>query len=161
LGSRDLETGANDDCKALGEAVALASGLMLDVSRRLIEEERTAAAATSGEGAPGSATPPSPPPAPAPLVKLPDRPPLAIPESPRRIGAVRVEPSLGVELAAGLLPGVAVGARAGVAIAPSRFAELALGATFFDGRDATVSGGRGAEFQAFSVDAALCPLVYR
>lgn len=47
LGTRELAT-RSKSCSALDEPVALALGIMLDVSRKRIEEERTQGAATAG-----------------------------------------------------------------------------------------------------------------
>jgi hypothetical protein len=135
LGSRDIVTRA-PDCSSLDDSVALALGLMLD----LTEQSATSAETSRDGGAP------------------PERPPITIP---KETVAPRVpwwfETTLGGEAAVGLLPGLAFGGRLVVALEPPRLWRIELGGTLWQERDAE-SGPMGARLSMWTLDLAICPL---
>jgi hypothetical protein len=145
LGSRELVTAA-PDCSSLDDSVALAVGLMLDVSRHRVAEERR----LTDEHAKR-----------APEAVL-DGPAISIPKEtlPRR-EPFRVEPSIGAETAVGLLPGWGLAARAGLAIVPPRFVRLEAAVAFFLQNDEHAAGGRGARFSAWTAELAICPVSWQ
>lgn len=145
LGSRELVTEA-PDCSSLDDSIALAVGLMLDVSRHRIVEERRLGGRRSDDAAP------------APV----DGPAIVIPKetAPGR-EVFRAEPSLGVEAAAGVLPGLGFGVRPGVVLVPPRFVPVELAGTFFLPDEEHAANGRGARFSAVSVELSFCPFGLR
>lgn len=155
LGSRRLET-RSSDCKTLDDSVALAVGLMLDVSRARVAEERreqrAAALAAASSAGKSEAPPPSPPPA----ERLFDGPPIVVPPPKEPSRPFTFEPWLGGELAFGLLPPLAFGARAGVSIAPPGFARIEIAGSWFAPVDERESAERGVRLSALSVDLGLC-----
>lgn len=142
LGSRELVTAA-PSCSSLDDSVALAVGLMLDVSRQRIAEERRAAAEPTTKAQP------------APL----DGPPIAIPKEtlPSR-DPWRVEPSIALETAVGLLPGWGLAPRAGIAIVPPRFVRVEAAVSLFLPDEETAGAGRGARFSGHTAELAVCPV---
>lgn len=145
LGSREIATQARD-CSALDDSIALAAGLMLDMSSQQIEEERTAAAQRVAL----PASPPNPHVLAGPSIQIPKE------TQPAR-APWRLEPMLGGEVQLFLLPGAAVGARAGVGVDPPRFWRFEAAATLFAPMDRS-DHGRGAHFTAWSVDLGICPV---
>ena len=136
LGSRDIVTHARD-CSSLDDSVALALGIMLDLT-----EQR----ASQGEAQIPAAKPAA------------ASPPITIPKetiAPRV--PWRVEPTIGGEAAIGILPGVALGGRLQVAIEPPRLWRIEAGATLFQHRS-TNSGAAGARFSMWTADIAICPV---
>jgi hypothetical protein len=135
LGSRDIVTGA-PDCSSLDDSVALALGLMLDLTERPPETEESRAV--------------NAPPA--------SGPPITIPEE---TAAARVpwrfEPALGGEAAVGLLPGLTLGARVAMAIEPPRLWRIEVGGTLWQKQDAE-TGPMGAHLSMWTLDVAICPL---
>jgi hypothetical protein len=145
LGSRELITAA-PDCSSLDDSVALAVGLMLDVSRRRIVEERHLVEAEAQK----------------PHETVLDGPPISIPKEtlpPRE--PFRVEPSIGGEAAVGFLPRWGLAARAGVGILPAHFVRVEVSAALWKHDEERTSGGRGAQFSAWTAELALCPLSWR
>jgi hypothetical protein len=153
LGTRELVTTAAD-CSALDDSVALAVGLMLDVSRqRLQDEQRLAPPPEAGAERPAAPTPVAPG---APTGGEPPR--IAIPPqtlAPR--APFRFEASAAAELGIGVLPVLGLGARAELAMDAPRFWRIAFGATFWGNRE-TSGLVRGARFSYWSMDLAICPL---
>ncbi len=144
LGSRELTTTAAD-CSALDDAVALATGLMLDVSvRRVVEERERAAQATTPVAEKRDVLG-------GPRVTIPE-------ETPAPRQPWRVEPAVAAEGALGLVPGMALGLRAGVAVEPPRFFRVELAAGEFFPTE-TRAGAPGGRFAASLVDLAVCPLL--
>jgi hypothetical protein len=140
LGTRTLTTTA-PDCSALDDAVVLATGLMIDVSRRRVDDERT-----------GTTTPPLGKPA-APITIPRDT---AAPRAPWH-----VEPAFGIEAALGLIPAIGLAGRAGVAIEPPHSFRLELAADYWLPRDDRDNAGRGARWELFTAELGVCPFVYR
>jgi hypothetical protein len=139
LGSRTLKT-AESSCRALDDSVALAVGLMLDVSRQRVAEERRATAGPLDAD-----------------TAVFDGPTIAIPRSAEAHAKPwRVAPWVGAEMNAGLLPSAAFAARGGLAFVPPSLFRIELGVSFFVADDATVSSGRGVTASALTVDAGLC-----
>lgn len=144
LGSRDIETQARD-CSALDDSIALAAGLMLDMSRQRIAEERSAVAQKAAIQ----------------NAKVLEGPSIQIPkETPSARAAWHAEPNLGGETLLGFLPGVTFGVRAGAAVEPPRFWRLEAAATLFAPVE-TTERGHGARFNAWSIDVGICPLEVR
>jgi hypothetical protein len=133
LGSRTLET-REPSCKTLDDSVALAVGLMLDVSRARVAEERRSAA-------------------PEPLLGAPIEIPRPTEVSPQK---VRFETWLAGNVALGLLPKASLGGSAGVAIVPPSFARLELDVSLFAPADANSSDGRGVTVSALLVGLGVC-----
>lgn len=135
LGSRNLVTHA-PDCSSLDDSVALALGLMLDLTEQ---------SATSPEPSHDGAPPP-------------EKPPITIPKETvaSRI-PWHVEPMLGGEAAVGLLPGLTFGGRFAVALEPPRVWRIEMGGTLWQERDAE-SGPSGARLSMWTLDLAICPL---
>lgn len=140
LGSRELESPALE-CSALDDSIALAAGLMLDVSRQRIEAEQQARPEEAAPILQG------------PAIRIPKD--TLAPRAPWH-----VEPRFGGEASVGFLPGVALGLRAGIALEPPRFWRFELGATLWAHSEAT-ERGRGARFSAWTVDLGICPAEWR
>ncbi len=136
LGTRTLTTAA-PDCSALDDSLALATGLMVDVSARKLAEENAA----SSLGASTSI-----------LI-------------PRETLAPRApwhwESSLGADGAVGLLPGVARGGRFAMSLEPPRFFRVELAAELWLPDESQEARGRGGDFSAFTLEADACPLSFR
>ncbi|HVU00162.1 MAG TPA: hypothetical protein VHE30_00370 [Polyangiaceae bacterium] len=146
LGTRELTT-ASKECSSLDDSLALAAGLMLDVSRRRIEEERRVEAEAAPRAAP-------PPPA--------SETPIAIPEdtfAPR--AKTRFETWAGVEALAGVFPGPATAVKGGVVVEPAHFSRIEVAGSWFLPADHDEAAGRGVHFSAWSAEVLLCPLAYR
>jgi hypothetical protein len=139
LGSREITTRA-EECAALNDSISLAAGLMLDMSRQRVEEERASAA--------------------EPIRKPPETTAPVAPAPPRRRAPWQWEAQAGGEAALGLFPGIALGARPGVAVQPSEFWRLEIGATLW-AHEEQVESGRGARFAAWTLDFGICPLARR
>lgn len=137
LGSREITTHA-DECASLNDSISLAAGLMLDMSRQRVEEERASLAASP---------------------KRAETLPVAANPAPRRV-PWHWEAQLGGEAVAGLFPAVAVGARPAVAVEPADFWRLEIGATFWAHQE-HLDGDRGARFAAWTLDFGICPLSRR
>ncbi|HEX3597409.1 MAG TPA: hypothetical protein VHU80_20015 [Polyangiaceae bacterium] len=133
LGTRELVTRASD-CGALNDSVALALGIMLDVSRKRIAEER----ATRREGvreAPGD--------------ELVQGAPIAVPEPAR--APWHLESFAALEGFAGILPHFDAGGRFGVAAVPPERFRLEVSASVYAVDD--VSPARpGARFRAWAAE---------
>jgi hypothetical protein len=167
LGSRELVTAA-PSCSSLDDSVALAVGLMLDVSRHRIVEERRASAAQGEKPADTGRTRSTAAPATAakatetatlhePVIEGPR---ISIPEDtqPSR-EPWRAAPSAGMEAAVGFLPSVAIAPRVGLSVDLPRFVPLELAASLFlEDRE---GASRGARFSAWSVEMAVCPFTLR
>jgi hypothetical protein len=141
LGSRRIVTRA-PDCSSLDDSLALALGLMLD----LTEPSKSA----ENPGVEGPAQPIRPPVS---------GPPITIPKetvAPRV--PWRFEPNVGVEGALGLFPGATLGGRLALGIEPPRGWRIELGGTLWGDRDAT-SGNTGAHFSMWTLDFGVCPLL--
>jgi hypothetical protein len=132
LGSRIIVTRA-PDCSALDDSLALALGLMLDLTERPAEERQSAETAHPPESA---------------SITIPTE--TAAPRTPWRF-----EPTLGGEGALGLLPGFAFGARFAVAAEPPRLWRIEAGATLWQQR--TTGAEPGVRFSMWTVDVAVCP----
>lgn len=159
LGSRELVTTAAD-CSALDDSVALAVGLMLDVSRqRLLEEQQHAAPEASPEGPGGpKATGSTAGPKATGRTAGPEPQSIAIPSqtlAPRQ--PWRFEAALSPEIGVGMLPGPGLAARGELAVEPPRFWRLSLAFALWESRDAG-DAGRGAHFSSWTADLALCPV---
>jgi hypothetical protein len=141
LGSRELKTEAGH-CSALDDSVALAVGLMLDVSKQRLREQSEAKTRP-----PAPAAPPPPPPAP---IELP-RETLA-PREPWHVDA-----SAGGVAALGLLPGIALGLQAGVTLTPPQFFVIELGAAVWREEEARRADG-GSVFDLWTTSLAVCPV---
>lgn len=143
LGSRELKTEARH-CSALDDSVALAVGLMLDVSKQRLREQSEAETKT-----PAPAAPPPAPPSPAPI------------ELPRETLAPRepwgVDASVGGVAALGLLPGVGLGLQAGVTLTPPQFFVIELSAAVWREGEARRADG-GSMFDLWTTSLAVCPL---
>lgn len=138
LGSRRIVTRASD-CSSLDDSVALALGLMLDLS------EPT-------EAPPDQTAPPPP-------ARV-SGPPITIPKetiAPRL--PWRAEPTVGIEGALGLLPGVSLGARLGIAVEPPHAWRVEIGADLWQNRETTPLLP-GARFSMWTIDLAICPLAF-
>lgn len=150
LGSRELVTRARD-CSALDDSVALALGIMLDVTKQRIVEERR----SSGSTAP-SAPAESPPAAKTPVVTGPAitiPPETAAPRAPWH-----VEPSVSVLGSYGVLPQFDFGGRAAVSVLPPDLFRFEFSVVLFYPRDA--SGDQpGAKTSAWSGEVAAYPFV--
>jgi hypothetical protein len=162
LGSRELVTKASD-CSALDDSVALALGIMLDMTKQRIVEERAlkneaAAAGSNGQPSPvtnGAAAEPPP----AKNEHVVDGPTIAIPpETAAPRAPWHVEPSVGVQGALGVLPKFALGGRAGVGLIPPGLFRFELSASFFWQQDAR-EGLPGARFSAWSAELSAFPFV--
>ncbi len=129
LGDRELVTRAAD-CSALNDSVALALGIMLDVSRKRIAEERAAqapAADTHGEGAASSPPPPvEPRPVAGPVISVPPEPPRA---------RWHLEPFAAVEGIAFVMPRLDAGGRFGVAAIPPERFRVELSVSIYSAQD--------------------------
>ena len=154
LGSRRLETKAKD-CRALDDSLALAVGLMLDVSRaRVVEERREQRAAReAAEAAEAAAKPAPPPPQPAPVFA---GPPIAVPPPAATRRPFTYDPWAGGELAFGLLSAVSFGARAGVSLAPPGFARIEVGGSWFLPVERSADDAHGVRLSALALDVGLC-----
>jgi hypothetical protein len=154
LGSRRLET-KSKDCRALDDSVALAVGLMLDVSRaRVVEERREQQAAKDAVAAEATKPrPDEPAPPPEPVFV---GPPIAVPPERSHARPFTFEPWVGGELAIGLLSAPSFGGRAGVSLEPPGFARLDVGASWFLPVDERADEARGVRLSALAVDLGLC-----
>jgi hypothetical protein len=138
LGSREIVTRA-PDCSSLDDSVALALGLMLDLTER---------ASPPVEAPQASVAPP-------PSVS---GPPITIPkETPAARARWHFEATIGGEIAVGLLPGLAIGARPAVALEPPRFWRIEFGGTIWQDRSAG-SDQAGARISMWTLDLAVCPI---
>jgi hypothetical protein len=128
LGTRELST-HSATCSSLDEPVALALGIMLDVSRKRVEEERaanTAAAPKESELVSG------------PAISIPEKPPA--PPAPRNDVPARrwhVEPFAAVEGFVGILPAFDFGGRFGFSITPPERVRVELSASLYAAKDAS------------------------
>ncbi len=137
LGVRDLRT-PSADCAQLDESLSLVIALMVDIPRADL---------------------PPLPPVEAPPPAAPRRTtPIRVPE--RRREPWRVEPRLGGSLAVGLLPGIALGAHAGLALEPPLFWRTEIDGTIWRGADAT-DGSSGSRFELTTIGLRVCPVATR
>jgi hypothetical protein len=143
LGQREI---ASDDaaCEALEEPLVLMLALIIDPQLDLSREP--------GAAAPPIAPPHAPEPAPV-ATPLPTPPPPAEPVD-------RGEIETGVSLAAGLLPGTAIGLAVNEALWPGPW-SLELGGTLWFPKDANVDATRGATFSLVEAVARACPMARR
>jgi hypothetical protein len=137
LGSRDIVTRA-PECSALDDSIALALGLMLDLTEQTPASQAPEAART----------------APPPTTPITIPPETLAPRVPWRL-----EATLGGESAVGLLPGLAIGGRLAVAIEPPRLWRIEAGGTVWQERDAEAAAG-GASVSMWTLDLAICPLSF-
>jgi hypothetical protein len=142
LGSRTLVTTATD-CSSLDDSIALATGLMLDVSSRQITDERSQNA--HGNASADSST--------APSLSIPNE--TLAPRAPWK-----AEVSLGAEGSAGLLPVLSVGARGGVAVDPPRFFRVDMAAELWTSEGERNAAGKGGHFSSWTAELAVCPLTW-
>ena len=137
LGSRELTTRAVE-CSALDDSVALAVGLMLDVTRHRVAEER----AQNG-------------------IAAPDRPldggAIDIPEAtaPAR-ERMHVEPSATLEAALGVLPELAPGFRPALALDFAQWFRLEVAANFY-GSETAAGAPKGATVSLWTIELRQCP----
>jgi hypothetical protein len=137
LGSREIVTRA-PDCSSLDDSVALALGLMLDLTERSAPRVEALRASNPLENV--------------------AQPPITIPkETLARRAPWWFETTVGGEAAVGILPGVAFGARLAIAIEPPQFWRIELGGTAWQNRT-TSSEPAGAELSMWTIDFAICPL---
>lgn len=137
LGSRVIVTHA-PDCSSLDDSLALALGLMLDLTE------------------PPASTEPNRPPSAPPQVS---GPPITIPKetlAPRV--PWQIEPALGAEAALGILPGVMFGGRLSISIEPPRLWRIEIGGTLW--QHVKTSATEGARFSLWTIDVAVCPAVW-
>jgi hypothetical protein len=160
LGSRELATRAAH-CSALDDSVALALGIMLDMSRQRVAEEREQSAVHSAQGEPtepSTATPAATPsPASTPKSASVGGPPIAIPEetlAPR--APWRFEAVVAGEAALGPLPSLAFGGRVGVAVVPNGFFRVELSASLYESE--VLSRRPGARFSVWGGELSGYPL---
>ena len=165
LGTRELVT-RGPRCSALNEPVALALGIMLDVSRKRVEEERATASAAPVHdsdvvGGP-SISIPEPPPAEAaasePLSE-PSPAPGAVPAGPAPARRWHFEPFAAVEGFAGVLPGIDVGGRFGVSVIPPERFRVELSASVY-GADEPSAARPGVRLTAWAAELAGYPLAF-
>jgi hypothetical protein len=155
LGTRELVThGAR--CSTLDEPVALALGIMLDVSRRRVEEERAASGAAATEDAelvsgPSIAIPEKPAATPAPVAAQ------GTPAPPPR--RWHFEPFAAVEGFAGILPGFDLGGRFGVSITPPERIRVELSGSVYADADAS-TGRPSARFDGWAAELAVYPFAF-
>jgi hypothetical protein len=144
IGSRELVTTA-PECSSLDDSIALAMGLMLDVSSRQIVAERSLPNGRTSEIS-DSVTGPS----------------LAIPKetlAPR--APWKAEPSLGAEGIVGLMPEFTVAARVGVAVDAPRFFRVEVAGELWAPREDRNATGRGAHWSSWTAELAICPIEWR
>lgn len=143
LGTRKLTTGAKE-CSALDDSLALALGLMLDMSQTEVSEAReprVEPVATDRRAAARHQTPP---------IRIPDD--TLAPRQPWHF-----EPSVALVAGAGLAPGFEWGGRAGLTLTPPRFWKIEVsGALFADA--ATSSGPGSSDLALWAVALAICPI---
>lgn len=135
LGRRDIVSKA-PDCSALDDSLALALGLMLDLTERPPSTEEASAA---------KAEPVSGPPITIPKETIAPREPW------------RFEPWIGAEAAVGLLPGIAFGGRLAIATEPAHFWRIEAGGTLWQSRQAELDSV-GAHLSMWTIDVAICPI---
>jgi hypothetical protein len=140
LGSRTITTAA-PHCSSLDDSLALAVGLMLDVSKEKLAERAAPTASEPGKPKPASAEP---------EIRIPKE--TNAPRAPWRI-----QPELAAGIALGLLPGPAVSASLGVVLAPPGFWPWFLRGDLWVPKE-EAGGGRGSTLSAWTLDAGLCPL---
>jgi hypothetical protein len=134
LGRRDIVSRAAD-CSALDDSLALALGLMLDLTERPPSAEQSTT---------------TPEPVSGPPITIPKE--TAAPREPWR-----VEPSIGAAAAIGLLPGVAFGGRLAIAAEPPHFWRIEAGGTLWQTRQAEHEA-LGARLSMWTLDIAICPI---
>jgi hypothetical protein len=157
LGSRELVTHA-PDCSALDDSVALALGIMLDMTKQRIVEERAlrASRSTAPAGTSTSAAAKNPPAAKTPVVTGPAitiPPETAAPRAPWH-----VEPSVSVLGSYGVLPQFDFGGRAAVSVLPPDLFRFELSIALFFPHDAP-NDKPGAKTSAWSGELAAYPFV--
>jgi hypothetical protein len=140
LGTRTLATTA-PDCSSLDDSLALATGLMVDVSQKKLADER---ATESAAPAAVRATP------------------IVIPhDTPPARARVRVETALGAEALLGLFPGVVGAGWVGVALEPPRFFRVELDGELSLEDDERDASGRGGKFRLAAAVLDVCPITHR
>lgn len=138
LGERQLSTSASH-CSALDDSLALVLSLAADAP--------PPEAVSVPEQAPASSAAP-------PFVPT----SIAIPattHAPRR--GIRLEPSLGIGLLFGPVPGAAAGLELGLTLHPGAFWPISLRAAGWGPRSHGAGGERGARFSARSLELGVCP----
>lgn len=145
LGSRELVTRA-PDCSALDDSVALALGIMLDMTKKRLVEERALRAEAEAAETPGAGKAPV---ADGPAITIP--PETAAPRAPWH-----VEPSFSAQVAVGVLPGFAFGGRAAVGVIPPNLFRFELAASLYLPHDAA-QDQPAARFSAWSAELSAFP----
>lgn len=136
LGSRLIVTRA-PDCSSLDESVTLAAGLMLDISKERVSDERAQV--------------------PTPAAKVVAGPSIQVPrETPAARAPWHADVFAGGEASLWLLPEPALGFRFGVAAEPPRFWRVEAAATLWSTTEKT-RNGLGARFDAWTAEFAVCP----
>ena len=153
LGTREIRTAA-PDCSSLDDSVALAVGLMLDVSRRQLVEERAAAVPEARDGTVDEA-------AGRRDTTAAEEPTITVPKetlAPR--ASWRVSPWASVETSEGLLPSLGLAANVGLGLAPPRFFKIEASAQIWQHQEHLDAQGRGADWALWTAELDVCPLVH-
>jgi hypothetical protein len=151
LGTRELVT-HSANCSALDEPVALALGIMLDVSRKRVEEERAANVAAAPQDSELVS---------GPSISIPEKSPAPAAPASELLATRRwhVEPFAAVEGFAGILPGFGVGGRFGFSITPPERVRVELSASLYPAKDAS-SERPTARLAAWAADLAVYPFAF-
>lgn len=147
LGKRQLSTRA-PHCSSLDDSLALVLSLAADMPGVVPAHEQSSPARAE----------PEPAPTPRPLV-LSLGTPLSIPERTYapRIGA-RISPSLGVAVASGIVPSVALGLELGLVLKVNELWPVVLrGTGWSERRQRVADSPKGATFSAQTLELGLCP----
>ena len=147
LGKRQLSTRA-PHCSSLDDSLALVLSLAADMPGIVAPREDSSPARAQAEPAPAA----------SPLV-LSLGTPLSIPESTHapRLGA-RIAPSVGVAVASGIVPSVALGLELGLVLKVNELWPVVLRGTGWSERRQSVAGSeKGATFSAQTLELGLCP----
>jgi hypothetical protein len=142
LGARELQTDSAR-CSGLDEPLSLVLALMIDIPK---------------DELPPPAEQPADTPPPAPRVLRVPAPPPPVRETVSKREPLRVELGVSGVITVGLLPDVALGARASVLVRPPQFWPVEFGALMYRDAEATAADG-GSEFEAAGADISVCPLL--
>jgi hypothetical protein len=151
LGTRELVT-HSASCSALDEPIALALGIMLDVSRKRVEEERAASAASAPEASELVS---------GPSISIPEKPPAPPALGKEQLVGRRwhVEPFAAAEGFVGILPGFDLGGRFGFSITPPEGIRAELSASLYPAKDAS-SARPTARLDAWAAELAVYPFAF-